>query len=288
MKIVRNIEEMTEISKEIISDRKTHGLVPTMGYLHEGHLSLVRQAVKDNDCVTASVFVNPTQFGPNEDFESYPRDEKKDIHSLRKLGVDYVFAPTVGEMYFQDHSTYVLENELSKVLCGEKRPGHFKGVTTVVSKLLNIIKPTRAYFGQKDAQQFRVIRRMVRDLNFTVELIEMPIVREKDGLAMSSRNIYLTSEQRTEAPLIHKALLKGKELIKEGKNDVSEIKETVKKIIGNSENIKIDYIEVVDEQTLNILDKINDAKSDSVIIAIAAFVGKARLIDNEIVDLSNP
>ncbi|MEA2066225.1 MAG: pantoate--beta-alanine ligase [Thermotogota bacterium] len=288
MKIVRNIKEMTEISKEFISNRKTHGLVPTMGYLHEGHLSLVRQAVKDNDCVTTSVFVNPTQFGPNEDFESYPRNEEKDINSLQKLGVDYVFAPTVGEMYFKDHSTYVLENKLSKVLCGEKRPGHFKGVTTVVSKLLNIIKPTRAYFGQKDAQQFRVIRKMVRDLNFTVELVEMPIIREKDGLAMSSRNIYLTNEQRREAPLIHKALLKGKELIKDGKNDVSEIKDAVKKIIGDSENIKIDYIEIVDEQTLNILDKINDAKSDSVIIAIATFVGKARLIDNEIVYLRNP
>lgn len=288
MKIVRNIDEMTEISKEIISNRKTHGLVPTMGYLHEGHLSLVRQAVNDNDFVTTSVFVNPTQFGPNEDFESYPRNEEKDINSLQKLGVDYVFAPTVGEMYFKDHSTYVLENELSNVLCGEKRPGHFKGVTTVVSKLFNIIKPTRAYFGQKDAQQFRVIRRMVRDLNFTVELVEMPIVREKDGLAMSSRNIYLTNEQRREAPLIHRALLKGKERIKEGKNDVSEIKDVIKKIIGDSENIKIDYIEIVDEQTLNILDKINDADRDRVIIAIAAFVGQARLIDNEIVDLSNP
>ncbi|TYB80813.1 MAG: pantoate--beta-alanine ligase [Kosmotoga sp.] len=287
MKIVRDPAEMIVISKEIFTSKKSHGLVPTMGYLHEGHLSLVRQAVTDNDYVTTSIFVNPTQFGPNEDYESYPRDEKKDIQLLEKLGVDCVFAPATKDMYLSDHSTYVLENELSKVLCGEKRPGHFRGVTTVVSKLFNIVKPTRAYFGQKDAQQFRVIRRMVRDLNFTVELVEMPVVREGDGLAMSSRNIYLSSEQRKDAPLIHKALLEGKELIEKGIDDVNQIKNTIKKTIDKGEYIKLDYLEVVDEKTLNVLKNISDAEKNRVIIAIAAFVGRARLIDNEIVKLDN-
>lgn len=287
MKIVRDPAEMIAISKEIFVNKNSHGLVPTMGYLHEGHLSLVKQAVTDNDYVTTSIFVNPTQFGPNEDYESYPRDEKRDIQLLEKFGVDCVFAPATKDMYFSDHSTYVLENELSKVLCGEKRPGHFSGVTTVVSKLFNIVKPTRAYFGQKDAQQFRVIRRMVRDLNFNVELVEMPIVREEDGLAMSSRNIYLSSEQRKDAPLIHKALLEGKKLIEKGIDDVDQIKNTIKKTIDKSEYIILDYLEVVDENTLNVLRSVSDAEKNRVIIAIAAFVGRARLIDNEIVKLDN-
>ncbi len=285
MKIIRNPLEMTNISNVIISDKHSHGLVPTMGFLHEGHLSLVKKAVADNDYVTTSVFVNPTQFGPNEDFESYPRDEEKDFRLLDNLGVDYVFSPSVSDMYYSDHSTYVLENELSKVLCGEKRPGHFKGVITVVSKLFNIVKPTHAYFGQKDAQQFRVIRRMVRDLNFNVELIEMPVVREEDGLAMSSRNIYLSKEERKDAPLIHNSLLKAKKLIEEGSTDVNEIKKSVKAVFTRSIHIKLDYIEIVDEKTLNKLDDIKEATGNKVIIAIAAFVGKARLIDNEIVDI---
>ncbi|MFO7880998.1 MAG: pantoate--beta-alanine ligase [Kosmotogaceae bacterium] len=287
MKIVRNPAEMTEISYNIITSKYSHGLVPTMGFLHEGHLSLVRKAVADNDNVTTSVFVNPTQFGPNEDFESYPRDEVKDFTLLKELGVDYIFAPGVNDMYYTDHSTYVLENNISKVLCGEVRPGHFRGVTTVVSKLFNIVQPTRVYFGQKDAQQFRVIRRMVRDLNFQVELVEMPIVREEDGLAMSSRNIYLSKEERKDAPLIHKALLKGKEFIEKGNTDVNEIKNIIKKMIGSSVHIKLDYIEIVDEKTLNILKDIKDASGNKVIIAIAAFVGEARLIDNEIVVIKN-
>ncbi|MFW6120620.1 MAG: pantoate--beta-alanine ligase [Petrotogales bacterium] len=286
MKIVSNPLDMTKISNVIVSDKHSHGLVPTMGFLHEGHLSLVKKAVADNDYVTTSVFVNPTQFGPNEDYESYPRDEEKDFKLLNNLGVDYLFSPSVSDMYYSDHSTNVLENDLSKVLCGEKRPGHFKGVTTVVSKLFNIVKPTHAYFGQKDAQQFRVIRRMVRDLNFNVELIEMPIVREEDGLAMSSRNIYLTKEERKDAPLIHKSLLKAKKLIEEGNTDVNKIKKSIKNEIINSVHIKPDYIEIVDERTLNKLNDLKEATGNKVIIAIAAFVGKARLIDNEIVDMN--
>ncbi|MFN6992335.1 MAG: pantoate--beta-alanine ligase, partial [Fervidobacterium sp.] len=177
MRLVHTISEMKKISANLLESKKTIGFVPTMGYLHEGHLSLVKGARKGNDIVVVSIFVNPTQFGPNEDFERYPRDLERDLRLLEPLGVDYVFVPSVEEMYPQKYSTYVEEIELSRYLCGAKRPGHFRGVCTVVAKLFNIVKPTRAYFGQKDAQQFRILRRMVENLNMDVEMIEMPIVR---------------------------------------------------------------------------------------------------------------
>jgi len=283
VEIIRTVHEMKATALELLCRGVTHGLVPTMGYLHEGHLSLVKKAREDNDIVTVSIFVNPTQFGPNEDYGNYPRNEKRDLSFLMKLGVDYVFIPTVEEMYETGHSTFVEVENLTEGLCGARRPGHFRGVATVVTKLFNIIMPTRAYFGQKDAQQFRVIRRMVRDLNISVELVEMPIVRESDGLAMSSRNVYLSPPERIQAPFIHKALLKAVELVRKGITDTHTIKTEMIKTLSKGDLINIDYIEIVDEQTLAPVDDLKEAKSGKVILAVAAYLGKARLIDNEIV-----
>ena len=283
MEIIRTVHEMKATALELLCRGVTHGLVPTMGYLHEGHLSLVKKAREDNDIVTVSIFVNPTQFGPNEDYGNYPRNEKRDLSFLMELGVDYVFIPTVEEMYETGHSTFVEVENLTEGLCGARRPGHFRGVATVVTKLFNIIMPTRAYFGQKDAQQFRVIRRMVRDLNISVELVEMPIVRESDGLAMSSRNVYLSPPERIQAPFIHKALLKAVELVRKGITDTHTIKTEMIKTLSKGDLINIDYIEIVDEQTLAPVDDLKEARSGKVILAVAAYLGKARLIDNEIV-----
>ncbi|HCF37994.1 pantoate--beta-alanine ligase [Thermosipho africanus Ob7] len=278
MKVIEKIEDMKKISKEILESKKTIGFVPTMGFLHEGHLSLVKAAKSENDITIVSIFVNPTQFGPNEDYNNYPRDLERDLSMLKDMEVDYVFVPSVEEMYPDSFSTYVEEIKLSRFLCGASRPGHFRGVCTVVTKLFNIVKPTRAYFGQKDAQQFRVLRRMVRDLNMDVELVEMPIVREPDGLALSSRNTYLNDEERKEAVRLYKSLLKAKELIESGEKDVEIIKNEMKKILTHP-LLRIDYIEIVDEENLEPVEKIDRR----VIIAIAVFVGRARLIDNMII-----
>lgn len=215
MVVVKNIDEMKKICRELRKE-KTIGFVPTMGYLHEGHLSLVRRSKKENDITVVSIFVNPTQFGPNEDYNSYPRNLNRDASLLEKEDVDYVFIPEIEQMYPKDYSTYINEESLSRHLCGRSRPGHFRGVCTVVTKLFNIVKPNRAYFGQKDAQQFRVIRRMVRDLNMDVEVIECPIVREPDGLAMSSRNIYLSTEERNQALALNRSLKIAENLYRSG------------------------------------------------------------------------
>ncbi|MGQ9856423.1 MAG: pantoate--beta-alanine ligase [Fervidobacterium sp.] len=280
MRLVHTVAEMKRITKELKEKNKTIGFVPTMGYLHKGHLSLVEQARKENDAVVVSIFVNPTQFGPNEDYNRYPRDLERDLRLLEPLGVDYVFNPPVEEMYPQFYSVYVDEIELSKYLCGASRPGHFRGVCTVVAKLFNIVKPTRAYFGQKDAQQFRILRRMVENLNMDVEMVEMPIVREEDGLAMSSRNVYLNEEERKEATRLYKSLLKAKEMIESGERNVNKIKEEMLKIL-NHPLLRVDYVEIVDEKTLTPVESIDK----KVLIALAVFVGKARLIDNMIFDV---
>ncbi|AMW33364.1 pantoate--beta-alanine ligase [Fervidobacterium islandicum] len=280
MRLVHTVAEMKRITKELLEEGKSIGFVPTMGYLHKGHLSLVEAARKENDVVVVSIFVNPTQFGPNEDYNRYPRDLERDLRLLEPLGVDYVFNPAVEEMYPPMYSTYVEEIELSKYLCGASRPGHFRGVCTVVTKLFNIVKPTRAYFGQKDAQQFRVLRRMVRDLNMDVEMVEMPIVREEDGLAMSSRNVYLNPEERKEATRLYKSLLKAKELIESGERDVQKIKSEMLCILDHP-LLKVDYVEIVDEETLRPVERIEK----KVIVALAVFVGKARLIDNMIFEV---
>ncbi|AEH50437.1 pantoate--beta-alanine ligase [Pseudothermotoga thermarum] len=277
MKVIDRIEWMKEIS-ESLRREKTIGFVPTMGYLHEGHLSLVRKSLEENDITVVSIFVNPTQFGPNEDYASYPRDLKRDLAMLEREGVDYVFVPTVEEMYPEGYSTYVVEESLSRYLCGKSRPGHFRGVCTVVMKLFNIVKPHRAYFGQKDAQQFRIIRKMVKDLNMDVEVIECPIVRDQDGLAMSSRNVYLTPEERTQALSLYRSLKIAENLYKMGERNVHRIKEKMLEYLSSFDKVKIDYVEIVDEQTLVPVDKIDK----KVIVAVAAWVGKARLIDNTI------
>ncbi|KAF2960089.1 pantoate--beta-alanine ligase [Thermotoga sp. 38H-to] len=278
MKIIETVEEMKKFSEEMREKKKTIGFVPTMGYLHEGHLSLVRRARAENDVVVVSIFVNPTQFGPNEDYERYPRDFERDRKLLEKENVDCIFHPSVEEMYPPDFSTYVEETKLSKHLCGRSRPGHFRGVCTVVTKLFNIVKPHRAYFGQKDAQQFRVLRRMVRDLNMDVEMIECPIVREPDGLAMSSRNVYLSPEERQQALSLYQSLKIAENLYLNGERDAEKIKEEMIKHFSRFDKVKIDYVEIVDEETLEPVEKI-DRK---VIVAVAAWVGSARLIDNTI------
>ncbi len=279
MIIVEKVEDMKELSKKYLKENKTIGFVPTMGFLHEGHLSLVRRAREENDVVVVSIFVNPTQFGPNEDYESYPRDFERDVKLLKKLNVDVVFHPTVEEMYPEDFSTYVEETALSRYLCGRSRPGHFRGVCTVVTKLFNIIHPTRAYFGQKDAQQFRVIKRMVRDLNMDVKLVECPIVREQDGLAMSSRNIYLSDDERVQAVSLYNSLKLAEDLIKKGERNAEIVKNAMKEYLSKYDKVKIDYVEIVDEETLEPVKRIEG----KVIVAVACWVGKARLIDNVIV-----
>ncbi len=278
MKIVNSVDEMKEIAKGYSS--KKVGFVPTMGFLHEGHLSLVRKAKKDNDVVVVSIFVNPTQFGPNEDLDAYPRDLERDCSLLEKEKVDYVFVPQVDEMYPRDFSTSVHVSKLTDHLCGYYRPGHFDGVVLVVNKLFNIVKPTKAYFGQKDAQQFRVLKRMVRDLNMDVQMVEMPIVREKDGLAMSSRNVYLSPQERKDALALHDALQYAVSQIKKGRKDAHKIRLESINIMRRHPHVRVQYFEIVDEETLQPVTEINS----KVIIATAAYVGKARLIDNEIVE----
>ena len=279
MNIIRDIQEMKEFSLELRFRRETIGFVPTMGYLHRGHLELVRRALAENDATVVSIFVNPAQFGPSEDFDTYPRDEDRDLQLLKELGVDCVFIPSERVIYPEGYSTYVHVERLTDYLCGAKRPGHFKGVATVVTKLFNIISPDRAYFGQKDAQQFRVLRRMVIDLNMNVEMVEIPTVREEDGLAMSSRNRYMSNSERREALLIREALDKGLEMIREGTHSVSGIRDELGRILRKGKHVFVDYIEIVDEKNLSPVERLDN----DVILAIAVFVGKTRLIDNEII-----
>jgi pantoate--beta-alanine ligase len=268
-----------KVLKERIKQYKDKGLsvgfVPTMGYLHKGHLSLIQKAKQQNDRVVVSIFVNPLQFGPNEDFDKYPKDMARDLILCESEGADIVFTPTVGEMYKSKSLVYVDVLELGDTLCGARRQGHFKGVCTVVSKLFNIVTPDRAYFGQKDAQQLVIIKKMAEDMNFDIEIIGCPIVREFDGLAMSSRNTYLTKEERIEALVLNKSLEQAKELIISGQRDAEKIKTVIKDIIAKSIVI-IDYVEIVDTNTLKPLKKINN----EALVCVAAYVGKTRLIDN--------
>ncbi|MCX8029095.1 MAG: pantoate--beta-alanine ligase [Brevinematales bacterium] len=282
---MRIIHKPEEIQREMISLKKcnkTIGFVPTMGALHDGHLSLVRQSKKDNDVTVVSIFVNPIQFGPSEDYDRYPRQFDKDRKILEKEAVDYVFYPSVDDMYPDGFETYVNLEKLPNHLCGLSRPGHFKGVATVVSKLFNIVQPDRAYFGQKDYQQAQIIKKMVRDLNFPIEIVMMPIVREEDGLAMSSRNVYLSDEERQRALYVYKTLQKAREIILSGSRDVAEIRKTLSNFIEPFVS-KVDYIEIIDPETLDSLKEI--PQKGSVVVAIAVFIGRTRLIDNEIISL---
>ncbi|MCI9442338.1 MAG: pantoate--beta-alanine ligase [Ruminococcus sp.] len=253
------------------------GLVPTMGYLHEGHKSLIDRAVEENDRVVVSIFVNPIQFGPTEDLETYPRDLEADRKLCEQAGASLIFAPEASEMYSEDFSTFVDAGKVTEELCGKSRPTHFRGVCTVVNKLFNIVAPDRAYFGQKDAQQLAVIRRMVRDLNMDLEIIGCPIIREEDGLAKSSRNTYLSDEERKAALVLSKAIFAAKAMAEGGEKDGDKILETMKNIIKKAEPLaRIDYVEMVRWDTIEIHHTIDGPT----LIAIAVFIGKTRLIDN--------
>ena len=277
MDTVKKIDVLRSRLKEASRNGKSVGLVPTMGFLHEGHLSLIKRAREENDLLVVSLFVNPTQFGPGEDLESYPRDLEKDADSCSAEGADILFAPDAGEMYLEDYGTYVeVSGDLTKGLCGKSRPTHFRGVTSVVSKLFNIVEPDRAYFGQKDAQQVAVIKRMVRDLNFDVEIVVCPIVREADGLAKSSRNIYLSEVERKAALVLNRSLKAAAERISSGERNGDEIKAMVENMIKQEPLSAIDYVEVVDAENMKPLEILKG----SVLLALAVRFGKARLIDN--------
>ena len=257
--------------------RRTIALVPTMGALHEGHASLLREARKRADIVVASVFVNPTQFGPNEDFAKYPRTFESDLAVCQKEKVDAVFAPQPKEMYFDDRSAWVNEEALSRYLCGARRIGHFKGVCTVVSKLFNLVQPQYACFGKKDAQQLLILERMVRDLDFPIKIVECPLIREKSGLALSSRNKYLSSEEKQEALVLSKSLKAAKEAVAKGKS-AAETKKLIAKIIATSPLAKVDYISVCDRGTLEEVKTFK--KGQKILVALAVYFGTTRLIDN--------
>lgn len=274
MKVSKTVDEVRLITKQWRAEGYTVGLVPTMGYLHEGHGSLIERCRKENDKVIVSIFVNPTQFGANEDLGAYPRDFERDKDLCEKLGCDLIFHPEPSEMYVDPHA-YVNINGLSDYLCGNSRPVHFKGVCTVVSKLFNIVHPHNAYFGEKDAQQLAIIKKMVKDLNFDVNVVGCPIVREEDGLAKSSRNAYLSEEERKSALCLSRAIKKGQEIIRNSKK-ASEVIDAMKAIVNDEKDAKIDYIEVVDAVTMQPISEIKG----NVLVAMAVYIGKTRLIDN--------
>lgn len=281
MEIFSRIDPLRAYLREQRSHGASIGLVPTMGYFHEGHLSLMRSARQDNDVVVVSLFVNPTQFGPNEDLERYPRDPQRDQRLAAEVGVDAIFAPPPEEMYPPGYATYVEVEKLSQGLCGQSRPGHFRGVATVVSKLFNIVQPDRAYFGQKDFQQQVIIRRMVRDLNFPLSIVTVPTVREPDGLAMSSRNAYLTPEERRSALALIRSLKAGEALIRSGERQAQKVRQAVAAALGSDPRVRIDYVEVRDPENLELVSTIQG----DVLLAVAAFVGSTRLIDNLMVEV---
>lgn len=279
MKIVKNITEVRSIVSQWKKQGLTIGLVPTMGYLHEGHQSLIKRSA-ENDRTVVSVFVNPIQFGPNEDFASYPRDLERDIKKCEEAGADLIFAPEASEMYARDFSSFVDMTGPTEDLCGLRRPGHFRGVCTVVCKLFNIVDPDKAYFGQKDAQQLAVIRRMARDLSFGVEIVGCPIIREEDGLAKSSRNTYLSAEERKAAVVISKALSAGREMIEKGETDPLAVVESIKNLIEKEPLARIDYVKAVNADSVEQTDNL----TGRILVAAAVFIGKTRLIDNFIIE----
>lgn len=281
MQIVKTVEDVRKQVKVWREKGLSVGLVPTMGYLHEGHKSLIDKAVEQNDCVVVSVFVNPIQFGPTEDLATYPRDLEHDTKICEEAGADLIFHPQPEEMYYDDFCTYIDMDNLTKGLCGKTRPTHFRGVCTVVGKLFHIVGPDRAYFGQKDAQQLAVIRRMVRDLNFPLQIVGCPIVREEDGLAKSSRNTYLSSEERKAAVILHKGLVKGEEMVRAGERDAGKVKKAICDIIESEPLAKIDYVDIVDFD--NIQEKA--VLDGSILTAVAVYIGKTRLIDNFIITI---
>ena len=274
MQVTNTVAETRALVKSWRKEGKTVGLVPTMGYLHEGHASLIRKCREENDIVVVSVFVNPTQFGPNEDLEAYPRDFERDSALCESLGADLIFHPEPEEMY-QDPCAFVSIETLSENLCGKTRPIHFRGVCTVVSKLFHIVAPDKAYFGQKDAQQLAIIRKMVRDLNFDIEIVGCPIIREEDGLAKSSRNTYLNPQERQAALCLSRAVKRGQELIAPGMDSEAVLKE-MRAVIEAEPLARIDYVSMVDALTMRDVEKVDR----DVLVAMAVYIGKTRLIDN--------
>ena len=281
MIIIETIADMKAVIKSQKQSGKSIGLVPTMGYLHQGHISLVKHSTQENDFTVVSIFVNPTQFGPNEDYDKYPRDLEKDMKLAEQAGVDIIFAPSVKEMYPDGYKTYVAVEGITEVMCGKSRPGHFRGVTTVVTKLFNIITPTKAYFGQKDAQQVAVIKQMVKDLNMNLEIITCPIIREADGLAMSSRNVYLNSEERKAALVLSQSLLNADKLVEGGERSKEKLYKSIYEQISSESLANIEYIEIVDADTL---EKVNNIEK-RVLVALAVKLGNTRLIDNIILEV---
>ncbi len=276
MKVIETIAEMRKVRERLA---EPVGFVPTMGYLHEGHLALVKQAREENSSVVVSIFVNPAQFGPKEDFKSYPRDTKSDLAMLKPL-TDIVFMPTSLEMYPEDFDTWIVPGDIAERLEGAARPGHFRGVATVVAKLFNIVQPTRAYFGQKDAQQLAIIKKMVDDLNMSLDVVACPTVREADGLAMSSRNVHLNHEQRLAAVVLFKALALAKELWKQGETDAGVIRRRMAGLIEEERLAEISYISVARPETLKEMHRIKPPA----LVSLAVKFGKTRLIDNIILD----
>ena len=276
MQIVATVEEVRAQVRAWRQKGLSVGLVPTMGYLHEGHKSLIDKAVEQNDRVVVSVFVNPIQFGPGEDLATYPRDLDRDAALCENAGANLIFHPEPENMYFDDFCTYIDMDGLTKGLCGKTRPTHFRGVCTVVGKLFNIVQPDRAYFGQKDAQQLAVIRRMVRDLNFNLEIVGCPIIREEDGLAKSSRNTYLSPEERKAAVILHKGLTRGEELANQGEKSANVVKAAIREVIESEPLAKIDYVEIVDFDNMQEIETLERP----FLAAVAVYIGKTRLIDN--------
>ena len=281
MKTITNPAKMAEFVKKARAKGSAIGFVPTMGYLHKGHLALVRSAKRECDIFVMSIFVNPIQFGPKEDYARYPRDFKRDAKLAKLEGVDVIFYPAAKDMYLPGHSTYVTVENLSDNLCGRSRPGHFRGVATIVTKLFNIIPADTAYFGQKDAQQAFIIKRMVRDLNIPLKIKIVPTVREGDGLAMSSRNVYLDAKQRREAVTLFKSLSLAKRLIKRGEKNAGNVIKAIKDRITKNSSAKIDYVSIVDTDELKNI-KILKGR---ILIAIAVYFGETRLIDNVVINI---
>ena len=283
MQVVKTVKEVRDIVSGWKREGLSVGLVPTMGYLHEGHRSLIEKSVSENDRTVVSVFVNPIQFGPSEDLASYPRDLQRDMDVVGSAGGDLIFHPEPSEMYPGHFTSFIDTSETTELLCGAVRPGHFRGVCTVVGKLFNIVMPERAYFGQKDAQQLATIRRFVRDLNFNVQIVACPIVRDSDGLAKSSRNTYLSADERQAALVLSQSLQKGKALIDAGERDAAAVKEAIRAHLLTQPLARIDYVEVVDNENIRRVERI----SGSTLVAIAVYIGKTRLIDNFIAEVQD-
>jgi pantoate--beta-alanine ligase len=281
MKIIKQLQQMQELAEQTRTKGLKIGLVPTMGFLHQGHLSLIRLARKKADFVVVSIFVNPTQFGPGEDYQTYPRDLKRDCRLIEQSGGDVVFAPSAEEMYPKGYCTFVEVEGITRKLCGASRPTHFRGVTTVVTKLFYIVKPHFAVFGQKDAQQAIVIERLVKDLNFEIKIVVAPTVREPDGLAMSSRNRYLSEQEREDATVLYRSLQRAKSMVEAGERSASRVIVTMEKMISEKPTAQIDYIAVVDTRQLEPLEQL----SGEVLIALAVRFDRARLIDNIILSV---